>query len=240
MVIPAFRTRVLSTLPPTTSIYDQILQPPLLARLAECRWESLILRAHPESIPERLTSAAIRENERTSVCRRCDSDSVAPVQQEIAKRCRSGQARGCSRPNWNRSCPEKCVIRQASICLRDQAKELAPENERKAYSTKKCYAEYLKHWIVPRWGQYSLARIENGIAVHVEGWLDTVQRSRGTKAKIRNIMSAVCTHAIRYSWMKMNRSVQYAKAPNANGVRSHWWLRNCKGSLPNSDYVKAL
>jgi len=40
--------------------------------------------------------------------------------------------------------------------------------------------------------------------IHVEEWLATIQRSRGTKAKIRNIMSAVCSHAIRYGWMKTN------------------------------------
>jgi integrase len=60
------------------------------------------------------------------------------------------------------------------------------------------------NWIVPLWGEYSLARIENGIAMYVEEWLDGIVRSRGTKAKIRNIISAVCTRAIRYGWMKMN------------------------------------
>jgi len=84
-------------------------------------------------------------------------------------------------------------------------KELVYQNdERKAYSTKKGYESYLKNWIVPRWGEYMLARMENGIAVHVEEWLGTVTRSRGTKAKLRNIMSAVCTHAIRYGWMTNN------------------------------------
>jgi integrase len=56
----------------------------------------------------------------------------------------------------------------------------------------------------PTLGAYNLKRIENGIAVFVEEWLATIQRSRGTKAKIRNIMSAVCSHAIRYGWMKTN------------------------------------
>jgi integrase len=85
-----------------------------------------------------------------------------------------------------------------------RVKELGTENDRKAYSTRRCYGDYLNNWIVPRWGEYPLAQIENGIAVHVEEWLATIKRSRGTKAKIRNIMSAVCTHAIRYGWMKMN------------------------------------
>jgi integrase len=83
-------------------------------------------------------------------------------------------------------------------------KELADDNERKAYSTKRCYNDYLRNWVTPRWGDYTLKRIENGIAVHVEEWLAQIQRSRGTKAKIRNIMSAVCSHAIRYGWMKTN------------------------------------
>ncbi len=73
---------------------------------------------------------------------------------------------------------------------------VSQNDERKAYSTKKGYQSYLKNWIVRRWGEYMLARMENGIAVHVEEWLGTIARSRGTKPKIRNIMSAVCTHAI--------------------------------------------
>lgn len=84
-------------------------------------------------------------------------------------------------------------------------KELVLHNdERKRYSTKKGYESYLKNWIVPRWGEYMLARMENGIAVHVEEWLSNITRSRGTKAKIRNIMSAVCSHAVRYGWMTTN------------------------------------
>jgi len=34
-------------------------------------------------------------------------------------------------------------------------KELAVDNERKAYSTKQCYNDYLTNWIVPRWGAYT-------------------------------------------------------------------------------------
>src|SRR5216684_2885802 len=84
-------------------------------------------------------------------------------------------------------------------------KELIPENnDRKSYSTKMAYKSYLTNWIVPRWGGYMLSRMENGIAVHVEEWLGTITRSHGTKAKIRNIMSAICSHAVRYGWMTTN------------------------------------
>lgn len=84
-------------------------------------------------------------------------------------------------------------------------KELGSQNtERKSHSTKMAYESYLTNWIVPRWGEYFLSRMENGVAVHVEEWLSAIGRSRGTKAKIRNIMSGVCTHAIRYGWMRSN------------------------------------
>ena len=84
-------------------------------------------------------------------------------------------------------------------------KELGLQHsDRKSYSTKMAYKSYPANWIVPQWGEYMLARMENGIAVHVEEWLSTISRSRGTKAKIRNIMSAVCSHAVRYGWMTTN------------------------------------
>lgn len=91
-------------------------------------------------------------------------------------------------------------------------KELGSENnERKSYSTKEGYKSYLTNWIVPRWGEYFLNSMESsGIAIRVEEWLGYIGRSRGTKAKIRNIMSAVCSHAVRYGWMTANpvRSVR--------------------------------
>jgi hypothetical protein len=55
-----------------------------------------------------------------------------------------------------------------------QSVEEWEEDIRKAYSTKCCYKYYLTNWIVPRWGEYTLPRIENGIAVFVEDWLATI------------------------------------------------------------------
>ena len=78
------------------------------------------------------------------------------------------------------------------------------ENEWKAYSTKLIYGSFLENWIVPHWGKCTMHEFRNGIAVQVEQWLTSIKRARGTKAKIRNIMSAVCSHAIRYGWMSAN------------------------------------
>jgi integrase len=41
-------------------------------------------------------------------------------------------------------------------------------------------------------------------AVHVEEWLKSLPVSRGTKAKIRNIMSALYSHAKRWEWTTTN------------------------------------
>jgi integrase len=48
--------------------------------------------------------------------------------------------------------------------------------------------------------------------VAVEEWLNSIQRARGTRAKIRNLMSALVHHAMRYEWAATNRSNSYVKA----------------------------
>lgn len=78
----------------------------------------------------------------------------------------------------------------------------------KSYSTQSIYDGYLKKWITPRWGSFRLSEIK---AVQVEAWLKslcfpktTVPLARGTKAKIRNVMSALFSHAIRWEWSDKN------------------------------------
>jgi hypothetical protein len=74
----------------------------------------------------------------------------------------------------------------------------AGEDEtRKSYSTQTTYAGYLRKWILPRWRSYRLADVR---AVQVEEWLKSLALSRGTKAKIRNIMNALYSHAQRWEW----------------------------------------
>jgi integrase len=84
----------------------------------------------------------------------------------------------------------------------------ATTEDRKSYSTQSIYDGYFRKWIVPRWGTLRLSEVK---AVHVEGWLKglcfpetAVPLARGTKAKIRNIMSALFSHAIRWEWTEKN------------------------------------
>lgn len=81
-------------------------------------------------------------------------------------------------------------------------KELANDrNGRKAFSTRAAYECNLTNWILPRWGDHKLDQVK---PVAVEEWLDSIKRAKGTRAKIRNLMSALFTHAMRYEWLDRN------------------------------------
>src|SRR5882762_7480822 len=72
-------------------------------------------------------------------------------------------------------------------------RELAEDNDKRAYSTKAAYKCYLDNWILPRWRNYLLAEVKS---VAVEEWLGNLPMAAGTKAKLRNIMSAIFSHAM--------------------------------------------
>ena len=102
-------------------------------------------------------------------------------------------------------------------------KELAGKGEdRRAWSTRHRYECYLKSWIEPRWGKEVLAAIKTPI---VEEWLeqliplerkhhklksgqaakrDSKPLAPATKAKIRNLMSVLFNHAIRWEFTDRN------------------------------------
>lgn len=69
------------------------------------------------------------------------------------------------------------------------------------------YKNYLAIHVLPKWGKHSLAVVKS---VEVEAWLRTLNTkagkpaSPGTKTKIRNLMSAMFSHAIRYEWASRN------------------------------------
>lgn len=99
----------------------------------------------------------------------------------------------------------------------------AAEDDRKSYATQITYDGYLRNWVLPRWRSYRLSEVK---AVDVETWLKTlcfpktsISLARGSKAKIRNIMSALYSHAIRWEWADRNpitsvrQSAKRQKAP---------------------------
>jgi integrase len=74
-------------------------------------------------------------------------------------------------------------------------RELDPDTVWKTHSTKVTYEGYIKKWILPRWGKYPLVGVNAG---EVELWLRSLPLARSSCAKIRNLMSVVFNHGIRY------------------------------------------
>jgi hypothetical protein len=91
--------------------------------------------------------------------------------------------------------------------------ELAePEDEEsgRAYSTRTRLKWLLHRWVVPRWGKLNINDVK---PVAVEHWLKTLTKqtpeskerlARGSRAKIRNAMSALYNHAIRWEFTDRN------------------------------------
>jgi integrase len=71
----------------------------------------------------------------------------------------------------------------------------------KTQKSQQIYRVYLSRWIEPRWGCEYLHNVK---PVQVEAWLRSLPLADGSKAKIRNIMSAVFSHGIRYELTDKN------------------------------------
>jgi integrase len=80
-------------------------------------------------------------------------------------------------------------------------RELASSNRWKTHSTKMGYRGYLRKWIIPRWGGYTLCSIRAG---EIELWLRSLPLARSTCAKIRNVMSVVFNHGLRHELLDRN------------------------------------
>ena len=68
----------------------------------------------------------------------------------------------------------------AELAEHYRQRELKPDTVWKTYSTKLTYEGYLSKWILPRWGNYLLTRINAG---EVELWLRSLPVARSSCAK---------------------------------------------------------
>jgi len=82
--------------------------------------------------------------------------------------------------------------------------ELSEEIGWHSHATRIVYRQYLTRWIRPHWGNVSIRSVRT---IAVERWLRGLRRADGTplanttKAKIRNLLSVLFNHAIRYEWL---------------------------------------
>jgi integrase len=80
---------------------------------------------------------------------------------------------------------------------------------RHSHATRIIYREFLIRWIKPQWGIFNIRDVRT---IAVETWLRQLHRRDGdelansTKAKLRNVMSVLFNHAIRYEWLEQGRN----------------------------------
>ena len=90
-------------------------------------------------------------------------------------------------------------------------------------ATRIVYQQFLKRWIRPQWADVDIRDVRT---VAVEHWLRRLQRADGnplanaTKAKIRNLMSVLFNHAIRYEWLEQGKNPITLVRQSAKRMRS--------------------
>lgn len=67
--------------------------------------------------------------------------------------------------------------------------------------TAEVYRGYIKKWLLPTWGGLSLSSVKT---VAFESWLGTLKLSNGSRAKVRNILSAIYSHGMRWEFADRN------------------------------------
>jgi integrase len=81
--------------------------------------------------------------------------------------------------------------------------------------TAEVYRGYIDKWLLPTWGTHSLSDVKT---VAFESWLGTLPLANGTRAKLRNILSAIYSHGQRWEFTDRNPITlvrQSAKRENA-------------------------
>ncbi len=127
----------------------------------------------------------------------------------------------------------------AELVTHYRKKEMT-EGSNKSFSTRTAYAVYLRNWIVPKWGECSLSDMRT---VAVEDWLHSLSLSNGSKAKIRNLMSALFNHAMRCEWADKNPIQlvrQSAKRESVPDVLTAEEIKSLLSKLDGQYYVMAF
>jgi len=122
-------------------------------------------------------------------------------------------------------------------------KELPQEStERKRKKTKKVYEGNLKNHILPRWGSYKIRDIAS---VEVEEWLDRLKMAPSSRAKLRNQMSTVFRHGIRWGWIGQHENPIAMVRCSSKRLRVPETLtaeefRNLFGKLPDRERAMGI
>jgi integrase len=98
----------------------------------------------------------------------------------------------------SRTAQNKLVPTTVHVLWEHYSREELPD---KKLSTQDSYSEYWKNWISPRWGTSLLEEVKT---VEAERWLKGLDLANGFKAKIKCVMSALFSHAVRWEFCDYN------------------------------------
>lgn len=100
--------------------------------------------------------------------------------------------------------PSQQPVSMAALIEHFKQHELSPikdaedEEEGRAHSTRSIYIDILDSYVAPKWDKNKLHEVRT---VAVEKWLRKLKLARGSKAKIRSIMSVLFNQAIRHEFL---------------------------------------
>jgi integrase len=89
------------------------------------------------------------------------------------------------------------------------------ELPRASKSTRKGNKSYIKNWIEPHWHACLAGEIKT---MAVQEWLDAIGRPDGTKLKIKNIMSTIFSHGVRWELVDRNPICGQGGTPGHRGA----------------------
>jgi len=75
------------------------------------------------------------------------------------------------------------------------------ELSRLSKSTRNANKRYIKNWIEPDWHGHLACGMKT---MQIQEWLDKIQRPDGTKLKIKNVMSTIFSHGVRWELVERN------------------------------------
>ena len=89
------------------------------------------------------------------------------------------------------------------------------ELSRLSKSTRKANKRYIKNWIEPDWHGHLAGGMKT---MQIQEWLDKIQRPDGTKLKIKNVMSAIFSHGVRWELVERNPVCGQGGSPGHRGA----------------------
>jgi len=148
--------------------------------------------------------------------------------------------RMCVNEDRNRQ-PEQ-RIRVADLVDHYIETELSQDADWHSHATRIVYRQFLRKWIRPHWANVEFRDVRT---VSVERWLRQLRRTDGaplansTKAKIRNLMSVLFNHAIRYEWLEQGKNpiTLVRRVRSAAGPQNYWSHMKSEASCNSSNHV---